>query len=57
MYIACGDQRLMSGEFFIYLARFFVFFFVCLRQGLLLNSEFTGLVARLVSQGDPGITS
>lgn len=56
MYIACGDQRLMSGEFFIYLARFFVFF-VCLRQGLLLNSEFTGLVARLVSQGDPGITS
>jgi hypothetical protein len=36
---------------------FLFFFFVCLRQGLLLNSEFTGLVARLVSQGDPGITS
>lgn len=30
-------------------------FFVSLRQGLLMNSEFTGL-ARLVSQGGPGIS-
>lgn len=41
----------MSGVFFIYLTCFFV----SLRQGLLMNSEFTGL-ARLVSQEGPGIS-
>lgn len=48
MYVACGGQKLMSGDFFIYLT---CFLFVCLRQGQYRTVSSQGWLASLVSQG------